>query len=803
MSTLRRGICWFLVVTSLVVGGLISLRHPLVGAFALVCFAGVVTATFWHPTVFLTALLALAPFVGFAPWSGWLTFEELDLVLLAFAAGGYARWAMDSGSAKDWRWPKPVLVLALLFFSALLISMARGFADAGGFVFGWDQGYDGPMNSLRLAKSFILALLVTPLIGWLSRYPVYKIELRLALGLALGLGSAALAALWERLAFTGLLNFSSDYRSTALFWEMHVGGAALDGWLLLSAPFAVWALRNSTTPGMKAAAMALAFLGGYAALTTFSRATYLALAISIPFLIWRLGTQAPAESRVGPDNSRLETRHWVVAVILFALMIAPMFAGGGYRGVLALLGVAFITLSLPPPFKSLSVARKFAGMAGGLVIGALLIVGSNFVPKGPYLLHLGLLTVAAAILLRNRQSPAGSGAAWLLTAIFFAMLPATANVAGHWGGVEALPGALLAMSILGLLLTVALMVKRPLWPTGIAEHLRLVATGAAITGLIAAVLGGAYIGDRFSTTEKDLQGRFRHWEQTLAILHSPGDVLFGKGLGRFPANYFFAAPDSAFPGTYRITNDERNGLLSLTGGNYSISFGDILRVTQRIDGSSVGPFDVRLRVRAKNDIAIYLEVCDRHLIYPENCVIQHVIVKGNPDAWQPVTLRMEGKFSSPARTFRTFAIGLLTQRGAAEVDDIALSTATDGDLLSNGDFSQGGNRWFMTSDRNHLPWHAKNLMVNLLFDQGAVGLGLFLLLSVAAFWCTAFGRARKHPLAPYIAASLLGFWIVGIFDSLIDAPRVAFVYYLLCLYALILNGPKGATSGQTEGYAGE
>ena len=100
----------------------------------------------------------------------------------------------------------------------------------------------------------------------------------------------------------------------------------------------------------------------------------------------------------------------------------------------------------------------------------------------------------------------------------------------------------------------------------------------------------------------------------------------------------------------------------------------------------------------------------------------------------------------------------------------------------------------MTSDRDHLPWHAKNLMVNLLFDQGAVGLGLFLLLSAAAFWRTSFGRAREHPLAPYLAASLLGFWIVGIFDSLIDAPRVAFLYYVLCLYALILNGPKGATA---------
>ena len=472
-------------------------------------------------------------------------------------------------------------------------------------------------------------------------------------------------------------------------------------------------------------------------------------------------------------------------------MIVPMFAGGGYRGALALLGLAFVALSTPQSFKELSVARKLAGMAGGLAIGAFLIVVSNFVPKGPYLLYAGLLTTATAVIWRRRRSSAGSDASWPLTVIFFAMLPATANVAGHWGGVEALPGALLSLSILSLPLAAAFVMKRPLWPAGIAEHARLVAAGAATAGVVAAVLGGAYIGDRFSTTEKDLHGRLRHWEQSLSMLQSPGDILFGKGLGRFPANYFFAAPDSAFPGTYRITNEDGNGLLSLTGGNYSISFGDILRVTQRIDGGSVGPFDVRLRVRAKTDAGIYLEVCDRHLIYPENCIIQHVIIKAEPDSWQPVALRMEGQFSGRARTFRTFAIGLLTQRGAVAVDDIELSTVADGNLLSNGDFTQGGNRWFMTSDRDHLPWHAKNLMVNLLFDQGAVGLGLFLLLSAAAFWRTSFGRAHEHPLAPYLAASLLGFWIVGIFDSLIDAPRIAFLYYVLCLHALVLNGPKG------------
>ena len=65
---------------------------------------------------------------------------------------------------------------------------------------------------------------------------------------------AALTVVWERYAFTGLLNFSSDYRATGMFWEMHVGGAALDGYLALGVPFVVWAFMR--TSGRTAAAAA-------------------------------------------------------------------------------------------------------------------------------------------------------------------------------------------------------------------------------------------------------------------------------------------------------------------------------------------------------------------------------------------------------------------------------------------------------------------------------------------------------------------------------------------------------------------
>jgi len=114
---------------------------------------------------------------------------------------------------------------------------------------------------------------------------------RWSLGLALGLIGAALATIWERSAFPGLLDFSSDYRTTALFWEMHVGGAALDGFLALTVPFAMRELVVAKAPWRWALGAIAVLLAGYACLTTFSRGVYFAIPAGLLALLWLHGAQ--------------------------------------------------------------------------------------------------------------------------------------------------------------------------------------------------------------------------------------------------------------------------------------------------------------------------------------------------------------------------------------------------------------------------------------------------------------------------------------------------------------------------------
>lgn len=117
-----------------------------------------------------------------------------------------------------------------------LLSLWRGFSDAGA------------PNSVRVFKSLGFSLLFVPLLRHEVADSGAFASQRLASGMVAGLTVVTLTVLWERAAFPGLLNFSSHYRTVALFWEMHVGGAAIDDYLALSTPFVAWALFSARRP---------------------------------------------------------------------------------------------------------------------------------------------------------------------------------------------------------------------------------------------------------------------------------------------------------------------------------------------------------------------------------------------------------------------------------------------------------------------------------------------------------------------------------------------------------------------------
>lgn len=784
--TARSIIATLVALTALATGLFIAAHHPLSPAAMM---AGCIVALaiclrFDH--AWLLLLPALLPIVDLAPWTGWLTFEEFDILVLGAAAGAWLRHGWAPGASAPARNSATQLILAGIYLLFLMVAFSLGIADAGGMSFGWFQGYEGPMNSVRLAKSFVLAALFAPLLGRANSRLDKHGATYLGWGMALGLATASLAAIWERIAFPGLLNFSADYRTTALFWEMHVGGAALDGFLALTLPFAVLLMLRGKSLAQFLPASILLGLGVYASLTTFSRGVYLASLVSLAAMALMLVMRG--------NHDRVATKTPLIKTIVIGLASAIsiiglgylVFRNGGYRTTLAVFGCLAIAMLATDQARTATARLWAAAIAMAIPLGLMTGALVWLFPKGAYWAYATLFVLTFAGWVATRST--GFEPARALTLAGGIVLPvAAALVASHWGGTPALGDAAIALIAICLLAAWNVRAKQPLWPTHLRQQGVALASLAALTGLVAVFSGGAYIGDRFSTSERDFQGRLQHWNAGLDLLRTPTDWLLGKGLGRFPASFFFGAPGNEFPGSYALGQEESDTFLTISGPRYQAGFGEVLRIGQRVTPGPAGRYQLEFDVRTQGKIKLVSSICSKHLLYSGSCGGRETVVTAIDPVWQHQMLefnvpRLDSPWFAPQLVF--FSLGIETLGGRADIDNLRLVDPGGRAMLANGDFSNDMARWFFTSDHHHLPWHMKNMFLHVHFEQGILGLTVFVALIAIALYRSLIGRRSHHPLAPAMVAGILGFLVVGLFDSLLDVPRVAFMFFLLLLLAI-------------------
>jgi hypothetical protein len=770
-------------------GAILACHYPIAPALAITLFALWVACCSRWPSVWIIAIPTLLPITGFAMWTGWFAFEELDLMILGAAAGGYAAMALRAQIAqeKDRREPhfSPLIRIMLVGFAvSWAVALYRGVTDAGGFEFDWIGTYHSPMNSLRLAKSYAMALLLWPLLQSAFRANEQRTLELLAGGLTLGLGAASIAALSERLAFTALLNFSSDYRTTALFWEMHVGGAALDGFLALTFPFIVWELRRRPGPLRLGIAVLLAATATYACLTTFSRGVYLAVPGGIATLTLLLLARRPVIPWA------FYWRMTAVAAIA-ACATYLVFRHGGYRSLAAFLATLAAGLALGGSVQGARFRDWSSAMVVGLITGAVLVAGALQIHKAPYVVF--TLAFAWNAVLSLPSSISSRRGVFTRLFAFGILVAAAGGIPLYWGGQIAFVDSLVALVFAAAFATANALSARPWIPTDIRSRSISLGVVCLLAGAVAVFGGGAYMGERLADASNDLELRILHWKDGVGMLHTVDDWWLGKGFGRFPANYFFhAVAGRALPGSFSLHRGDGVRYLALGGPRYPTSWGDLFRIAQRVT-LSPGIYTAVLEVRSPLATELHIEICEQQLLYNGECGAANRWVPARPD-WQQISVVLDGSRLSSgswyARRFGFFALAVESSGLALDIRDVALISPDGRNLIANRDFSEGMERWIPISERYHLPWHIKNLELNVLFDQGIVGLTIFALLLLAALWRVAFGDARGHPVAPFLAASMAGFIIVGAFDSLLDVPRLAFLFYLLLLTSLGLQASR-------------
>lgn len=305
-------ILWLVVALSVLWLWRFPLYQAAVGALLLAGAALV----WWRPVALVAVAVAALPMLNLTIWSGQEYVDEFDvLVLLCLAVAWARRGPPPRLLAPDGvRWAVLVAVGLSLLASAMV-----GWAPWDLEALAHPNGPLSPWYSLRLFKGALLAALLVLVIRrqLAAGEPVLR---SLGVGMVVGLAGVLAWVLWERKVFVGLLNFESEYRVAGPVLAMRLGGAYLDVFLVASLPFAlVGALHGRN--GWWRTVCALTSLGAiYAMAVTFTRSTYLAVALAVGVV---------AVGALRPRAATGSCRWWTLAGLMALLVVAayPIVTG--------------------------------------------------------------------------------------------------------------------------------------------------------------------------------------------------------------------------------------------------------------------------------------------------------------------------------------------------------------------------------------------------------------------------------------------------------------------------------------------
>lgn len=695
------------------------------------------------PQAWLLYLPALLPVCDLGLWSGRIYVNEFDLLVLTTATAHFWR-APDAHQFPNLA-TKGGAIIALLSISFLVSTLIGAIPlpspDVNQFA-----NYLSPYNALRVAKSIGWALLLlAPLQYCLSR-DAAKTSSLFVIGVSIGLALVGIAVLWERgvlLAVAqshnlwtdryiiggALLDFTSGYRATALFTELHTGGEAMDAYMALATPFAAAGVLGLRHPLWRLLCLVALGLGTYAVVAGFSRGLYAGYAsamLTVFVLAIVLGRRSGLQGRFALLRA-------VSAAAIAAAALVAAYIHGGWTALA--FGLAF----------------------GGAALLVTHVLGTRF-----RLIAALLLAVIVA------------GGAYKLFDAFLASRYSEmdAHSALLWAGICAT----------GLGAAAALLGGRVVPPERRFATAMLFAVFAVVCLIAIPAASGYRMVERFSTSSADAETRWDHWAETVRLMAPDArDYAFGMGLGSFPRIYFRRGIGPETKVSFRFDGDGTKTWVELGAADYNLM--------QKIPLKPHTKYELKVMTRGNDAGArMSLKFCPKLILYDDRYTPGCPSFGFQPNgvnAWTSDSVVLDsGGLGNDAFNW---PITLLLHN---EADTVSIQvtgievTDSSGNIVANGDFSAGGDRWILISDFEHLAWHIKNLYLEVFFENGAVGLSIFLFALVAAV-ATIVRMARQwSPVGIGIAGALVGFMVVGLVGSLLDNPRPAFLFFLILFWAL-------------------
>jgi|CXWL01.1.fsa_nt_gi VanZ family protein len=446
-----------------------------------------------------------------------------------------------------------------------------------------------------------------------------------------------------------------------------------------------------------------------------------------------------------------------------------------------------------------------AGMVAGLTLTVLWVLWERAA-------FVHLLDFAAEHRVSGPFSAMHKGGAYLecYLAVASAFVVVWAMQAGHWirraAAVFLLAAATYAVMVtysrngyaaLAVVLVVAAMcgwVRRP----GNRRQLALGAAlllGAAVVAV--PILSGTYARERLAQSARDLAVRQAHWSDALQLRDDNwATQLFGMGLGRYPESHFWRSQEAVHAASYRLVREGGNTFLRL-GAGATLYIEQVVRVPPG------APLTLQVDLRSNRAPAtLAASLCEKWLLTSLRCEAATIVAPAPPagpaqaaSAWQPAQVRLQAPAlrAQPGAPRPPLLLALHTPGTGAtvDVDNVRLEAAAGVNLLANGSFGSGLDRWFFSTDVDP-PWHIHSLPLAVLFDQGWLGVLAWAVLIVVALAGSVRLVVRQRALLPAVPAALAAFLVSGSLNTLIDAPR--FLWLLLVLLGLAAQSrsePKG------------
>jgi len=329
--------------------------------------------------------------------------------------------------------------------------------------------------------------------------------------------------------------------------------------------------------------------------------------------------------------------------------------------------------------------------------------------------------------------------------------------------------------------------------TGEEGKFRKIATIVAIASATLAVAIPIFKGDftqqRMAQIGTDLRVRTAHWRDGLAMRKDNWlTALFGMGVGSYPVTHYWSSRETNQTSLHIPVSENGNTFLRIFPGN-------IVYVEQLVDISPHQAYVLSFDLRSpQSHPKLGFALCEKSLLTSTECATW----QGNPLNTQPKNSWTKFEFeinsnelgSGTFLTKRPVKLSVFTNGNEVlDIDNVKLTSSSGQELILNGDFSENMDRWFFSTDE-HLAWHMKSLPVSILFEQGWLGLIAF-----CFFISTSLLKSVRNTLSGNLEsgialAALSGFLVVGVFDTLIDAPRFLFIFVVLAVIAGFLSKPN-------------